>query len=263
VALAGGCRFQLDASTGGAGDLWVLPLCLMLSLVLGLLQVRLRSYLFCSLAVWLVLAQGLIPGLQASGQAVRVVLLFGGFTLALMLHRGVALARRRRVAAATTLATLAYQDALTGLANRRGFLETAAARLKTSQPQGLIALDVDDFKRINDRHGHEVGDRLLQAVGGLLLRLPAQALSGRTGGEEFCVLIPVRSPAELALAAAGVVEAARRLSAQGVGLTLSAGAAQVLPGESLEQALRRADAALGQAKRTGKNRLVLADEAPR
>lgn len=259
VAMAAGCRFQLDVL--GGGELWVLPLCLMLSLVLGLVQVRLRSYVLCSLTVWLVLLPGAAFAPWPAGQALRGVLVVGGFTLALLLHRGVALARRRRVAAAASLAVLAYQDALTGVANRRGFLEVAKEKLQASGPQGLIALDVDDFKRINDRHGHEVGDRLLHAVGRLLQRLPGEALAGRTGGEEFCVLVPAASPAALLAFAGGVLEAARRVSAQGVGLTLSAGAALVQPGEALEQAMRRADTALGDAKRMGKNRVVLAPEA--
>ncbi|WP_295548558.1 GGDEF domain-containing protein [uncultured Pseudacidovorax sp.] len=258
VAIAAGCAFQLDVL--GGSELWVLPLCLMLSLVLGLVQVRLRSYLFCSFAVWSVLLHGLSFGLDPVERALRVVLLVGSFVLALLLHRGVAVARRRRVAAALSLTAMAYQDALTGVPNRRGFVRAASERLGGTEAQGFIALDVDDFKRVNDCHGHEVGDLLLQAVGRLLSRLPPGVVPGRTGGEEFCVLVPAPSHAGLLTYAGAIVEAARRVSVQGVGLTLSAGAARVMPGEALEQAWRRADGALNEAKRTGKNRVVMAPE---
>ncbi|WP_153012949.1 GGDEF domain-containing protein [Pseudacidovorax intermedius] len=259
VAMAAGYRLQLEA--WGGGGIWVLPLCLLLALYLGLMQVRLRSYLLSSIAVWLVLCHGLLMGQLGGSRALLSVLVAGSFGLALVLHRGVSMTRRRRVAVAEELTRLAYQDALTGIANRRGFLAGAKARLEAGGGLGLIALDVDDFKKINDTHGHEVGDRVLEAFGQMLARLPPQALSGRMGGEEFCVLLPAASAQQLLEGAQGLVRRARFIQVRQVGMSVSAGAALVLPGEDLQDALRRADAALSLAKAQGKDRALLDAEA--
>ncbi|MCB1637127.1 MAG: GGDEF domain-containing protein, partial [Xanthomonadales bacterium] len=93
------------------------------------------------------------------------------------------------------LRELAYADALTGLPNRRRFMDAAALEVTRARRQGtplsLLLLDVDHFKRINDELGHPTGDAVLQALGQLLQRLNrANDVAGRIGGEEFAVLLP-------------------------------------------------------------------------
>ena len=151
-------------------------------------------------------------------------------------------------------------DPLTGLFNRRG-AEAAAARERarserTGTPLSVVVFDIDHFKRVNDNHGHAVGDDVLRSV--------AQALSAmarvtdvvaRWGGEEFVALLPggldgARSYAERTRAAVAALD----VPAPGP-LTLSAGIAELGLGEPFEAALARADAYLYEAKRAGRDRI--------
>ncbi len=88
----------------------------------------------------------------------------------------------------------AERDPLTGLLNRRAFTDAVAVRLVDHHPEhthlAVMMLDLDDFKRVNDTHGHSAGDRLLQVVAGLLRdHSPAEAIICRAGGEEFLVAL--------------------------------------------------------------------------
>jgi diguanylate cyclase (GGDEF)-like protein len=184
-----------------------------------------------------------------------------GSGLRVRLHRrnqelGATLARVNR------LATI---DPLTGVANRRSILERVADEVLHAQRSGetfsVAMLDLDRFKSVNDRFGHAVGDKVLAEFA----RAAQSAMRsndplGRVGGEEFLVLMP-GSDAASALAAANRLRAAVaavRWSELGDGLavTTSAGVAQYRAGESLEQLLSRADAALYRAKAQGRDRAV-------
>jgi diguanylate cyclase (GGDEF)-like protein len=108
--------------------------------------------------------------------------------LAAILASGVSRAVRE-----TRLTELAYQDPLTGLANRRRLDQVAAAMIPARSDVVVVSIDVNDLKPVNDRHGHDAGDRLLQAVGHALgavaTSLPG-SLAARTGGDEFCLIVP-------------------------------------------------------------------------
>jgi diguanylate cyclase (GGDEF)-like protein len=150
-------------------------------------------------------------------------------------------------------------DPLTGVANRRGFvaaLNTAhRAAQRTGAVYGLLMIDIDHFKRINDEHGHAAGDAALRRVGQLLAdQGRAGDTVGRLGGEEFCLLLPASD-------GAGAEGLARRICsavADELTLTVSIGVALVDAGrESADEAMQRADAALYRAKSAGRNRVVL------
>ena len=103
----------------------------------------------------------------------------------------------------------AHTDALTGLANRRRFIEIAEAELVRSRrydaPLSLLMLDIDHFKEVNDAHGHRAGDRVLQQLARTCLEVLRNVdVVGRVGGEEFAILLP-----ETALP--GAVDVAERL----------------------------------------------------
>lgn len=164
-------------------------------------------------------------------------------------------------------------DPLTGLGNRR-FLETQAememARAQRSgNPLCLIAIDLDHFKRINDTHGHDIGDQVLQEFSKTALdQLREGDVLCRIGGEEFTVLLPETSE-EQALGVAErlrfAVERAQVLTGETEPLTYTAslGVTRVRPGESgLRNAIRRADDALYQAKEGGRNQVRLVFGAP-
>jgi diguanylate cyclase (GGDEF)-like protein len=168
---------------------------------------------------------------------------------------------------------LAITDHLTGLCNRRHFvtqLEEHLRRARRYHETVVVAfLDVDNFKDLNDRHGHSAGDRALQAVAGAMREWVRETDElARLGGDEFAALLLQADAASarvvLERIRASVSELRLQdLHGQTVTLTLSAGLA-VFPadGSDSEWLLGRADAALYEAKRRGRNRVLLANEVP-
>ncbi|MFP7722220.1 GGDEF domain-containing protein [Lysobacter sp. A3-1-A15] len=158
------------------------------------------------------------------------------------------------------LERLATVDSLTGVGNRRAMqdeLEIAvAASRRTGIPVGLALVDIDHFKRVNDRHGHQAGDAVLAEFADVLRRSVRRAdRVFRFGGEEFLVLVPGTTAKALATVAEqlrATVEA--RISSPGGPVTASIGAAVLVRGETVEAWLSRADSALYRAKAAGRNR---------
>lgn len=158
----------------------------------------------------------------------------------------------------------ASTDELTGIANRRFFLRTAEAEyerfLRYKRPFSVLMVDIDHFKKINDRFGHAVGDEALRLVAKMLSDSKRETdLIGRIGGEEFALLLP-----ETGLSGATDIAVRLRRSCHSVNihtlepvfLTVSIGATQARTGDaSFDDILRRADAALYQAKNAGRDRV--------
>ena len=154
----------------------------------------------------------------------------------------------------------ATHDPLTGALNRRAFAllaeKQAAQAARTGRPLAVLMMDLDHFKRINDTLGHSGGDATLcrfVAVAGDVLR--AEDVLCRFGGEEFVALLPHAEAAQAVAAAERL-----RLAFAATGATVSIGVASLRPGEDLEDLLRRADAALYDAKRAGRDRTHLSEE---
>jgi diguanylate cyclase (GGDEF)-like protein len=172
--------------------------------------------------------------------------------------RNLALAERR-----------AATDPLTGLPNRRavqdGLKRMAAQALRSGRPLAAIGLDLDRFKDVNDRFGHEAGDTVLAHVGALLkTSVRASDLIGRLGGEEFVILAPDTDAAGAATLAENLRAALEREGVPGVDreVTASFGVA-VLPdhAQTADALLRLADRAQYAAKAQGRNRVVVAASA--
>lgn len=164
---------------------------------------------------------------------------------------------------------LATSDVLTGVYNRRGFDDAAERAIRNAQrqrqPLSVVVADIDNFKLINDRHGHTAGDRALRHFAGRLERLVRRGdLIGRIGGEEFALLL-VNTRAQDALE---VVERIRRdIAAMPVDggdrivMTASFGVTGLRPGDiSLAALLLRADRALYRSKLEGRDRVTSADD---
>ena len=150
----------------------------------------------------------------------------------------------------------AHTDALTGVSNRRHILRLGDAALsdrrRQSAPLSLAILDLDHFKSINDGHGHDVGDAVLRAFcAHVSERVRPSHMLGRLGGEEFLLLMPGTSLAEAEV----VLERVRRTLQphEGILYTFSAGMAQAGADEPLPAVIKRADDALYEAKRTGRD----------
>ena len=169
------------------------------------------------------------------------------------------------------LETLSFADALTGVANRRAFDQSLDSEwrrgLRSRQPLSLLLIDIDYFKSFNDTYGHPAGDKCLAAVAAALSGFPRRAGDrvARYGGEEFAALLPltdVLGAMALAKRMRAAVEGLNVPHTAGVGgrVTISVGCATSEPtsGMSAEALIAAADAALYEAKRSGRNRVVSA-----
>jgi diguanylate cyclase len=163
----------------------------------------------------------------------------------------------------------ARTDALTGISNRRAFEDRYSALSEAGVMLSVALCDIDHFKRINDTHGHEVGDRVLKLVAQVLQARCGGAMVARYGGEEFAVLFASATAAT----ASRLVDAARIAVSQSIfkerdtgapigQITFSAGVATAKPGESAHECMLRVDRLLYKAKDGGRNCIGL-DAFPR
>ncbi len=166
---------------------------------------------------------------------------------------------------------LAITDALTRIMNRRGItvslLDAMAQAERYDTPLSVAMGDIDHFKRINEAHGHQAGDKVLTHIAAVLsetLRMPDKV--GRYGGEEFLIIFPHTGLAQARKIAERMRSAVHRskpdINRNKVPVTVSLGVTQFQKGEDLEQLLSRVDKALTQAKSSGRN-LVAALKAAR
>jgi diguanylate cyclase (GGDEF)-like protein len=166
-------------------------------------------------------------------------------------------ARLRQLAA--ELDFKARHDSLTGAFNRRAVIELTEAHLQ-KDAIALIVLDIDHFKRVNDEHGHPAGDAVIvELVARLRSVVPEHAEIGRVGGEEFTVVLPRTDlPAAVALAETMRAHVAATPFAIPVGRTVTAsfGVSHTASGGTFGDAYGRADAALYDSKRRGRNTVV-------
>lgn len=251
LALARSGRFETEALTDGVRRLVVYSQIGDLPLVIGVGQSTADIY-----AQWnsYALTIGLLVALLCVMAA----------ALALYLAREMT----RRNAAETTLTILAATDGLTSLSNRRHFSETIDREWRRAMREGgrlaLVMCDVDLFKSYNDSHGHQAGDKLLQAVGAAMNQCIKRGtdVAARYGGDEFAMLLPAAS-------ADGAVKVAEQVRDRFVDLCdqmgiarshLSIGVASVVPKpeESQSALVVAADQALYRAKELGRNRIEVA-----
>ena len=221
------------------------------------------------------LAVALGPGINAQAyigttyaaisQAVGAVLLIAnGILMLVILLRD----------AMVTMTTQTETDPLSGLLNRRGFEDHAekllASARRTGVPVSIVVADLDHFKSINDQYGHPVGDvvissfsKTLMAAADMGAMTVSGAILGRLGGEEFAALAPGSglNTAQLFAERVRMQFAAEPVIAQAPDKrpTASYGVAQLRPDEGLFDLLRRADAALYEAKKTGRDRICVAE----
>jgi len=173
--------------------------------------------------------------------------------------------RREAERLGADMTQLALTDALTRIPNRRGItaalLDAMAQADRYNTPLSVAMGDIDHFKRINDTHGHEAGDKVLAHLAAIMsesLRMPDKV--GRYGGEEFLIVFPHTTLAQARKIAerirAAVADTSFDLNGKRAQVTLSLGVTQFQRGEDLEQLLVRVDKALYQAKEAGRNQVA-------
>ncbi|MEX2123235.1 MAG: GGDEF domain-containing protein [Woeseia sp.] len=163
------------------------------------------------------------------------------------------------------LAQLARKDPLTGAGNRRALdeklMEACATQLRSNIPSSLVLIDIDNFKEINDEFGHAAGDQILVRLTEIIeLRIRVTDSLYRIGGEEFVVVIEgqTKDKARRMAEQLRTLVEANELAPEG-SVTISLGVAELSPGESPGDWMRRADLALYESKRSGRNQTSLAN----
>lgn len=183
---------------------------------------------------------------------------------AIVFHFGFYHFRYRHFQLEEALTARAATDALTGVMNRRAFLDEAerfiATRRKASRPVALLFVDIDRFKSINEQFGHSAGDKALQNVADTIVQhAPEGALIARMGGEEFVVLVEERPPTPIAGLAQSLRHAISQIARPDGFVTVSIGVAR-MQGEGSEDdlaaLLERADEALFRARQAGRNQVA-------
>lgn len=156
------------------------------------------------------------------------------------------------------LERIAYRDPLTNLLNRREINRVLDIEIDRAQrhkyPLSVLMLDFDHFKSINDNHGHQVGDRVLQASADALLECSRKTdFVGRVGGEEFVILLPITDYATALRLAERYRVTIENIALDDIRFTCSIGVAELQVGEQMEALMARADEALYEAKSCGRN----------
>lgn len=256
IALATAFRIELN-DMGEHGLFWLLPVTITIGLGISLLFSVSRGYLLALACTWAIMLGGqerLVP--DAGDLPLLAILLTAVTLLGFTLNRMFVGAMRTTYALKEDYRRLAETDALTGMANRRALMtQLQAATAHGHRALHFAMLDIDDFKQVNDAHGHDVGDAVLLALAAELNRLDAGCRAGRLGGEEFGLLFEGMGDAQVGELLHRLLDRVCALRVQGVSFAFSAGAARLEAGGDVSDLIKRADQALYTAKREGKGRI--------
>ena len=163
----------------------------------------------------------------------------------------------------------ASHDSMTGLANRDKFLARLSEVKRKSDSGYLLVIDADRFKQINDQYGHDTGDRALLAVGQAISgSIRSTDLGARIGGEEFAVVLEGASRSDALLTAERLRASVERIllataAGEKLKITVSIGGAPFGPHSRTKDVMRAADSQLYEAKRNGRNQVVIVEQASR
>ena len=263
-----GCAFLqvlvagLALNTAGVEQplLWLLPAMVVVPVCAAPLWLT-PGHFFTGTALFYAAAFALLSGGPLTHDVNTVVwtwIVVIGMPSSVVFHFGFYRFRRNHFLLESQLAQLAATDPLTSLQNRRAFVKQAEHRLDTLTGDAQVSaifLDIDNFKSLNDRYGHAVGDHALHQVAQVLMdQTSADDSVSRIGGEEFAVLLRdgLNGALELAERLRGAIAAIERPDGK---LTASFGVAEHRRGESIMVLLDRADEALLRAKYSGRNRV--------
>ena len=232
---------------------------------------RLGAVLSLNLLLFLLCETGVIAHINRTvvigDDAVRLLRFTTILSVVITVSVFLVLSERTARRSETALERLAATDSLTGIPNRMSFINATRREIARTERAGeslaLMVMDIDYFKRINDTHGHPVGDDVLRIVGqGLASLLRSQDLVARVGGEEFAICCSGTEGQSLLELCERIRrhfgESVVRTYRGDVSLTVSIGVAEREPGEPYEALFARADAALYASKRGGRNQVTAA-----
>jgi diguanylate cyclase (GGDEF)-like protein len=229
---------------------------------------RLKRYVWVLLAMWTAVVGLFLWWNLAQQRPETAGTLWRGHGLLWLLGlTGIIFGYRRLRVAHNRIINLLCTDPLTGIANRRIFLESLGLAISFARrhqtPLTIIMADLDDFKFVNDTYGHNAGDQVLQAFAALLKKNSRQEdLAARFGGEEFIMMLPGTCAEDAAVLGERVRRHWQEMTSPDFSLrvTASFGVANYQLGDTVEGFIERADQALYHAKMMGKNQVVVGED---
>jgi diguanylate cyclase (GGDEF)-like protein len=247
---------------------WYTPYFLLVTMVFGTRGGLIVSGIFLGLALYPGIGHFQNPSGHHPTELLMLAQMYVSMALVILLLAVLSSIGRLQARYALAMEVAANTDALTGLSNRRHLMQVVDEEIVRAQRYqrdlALIFFDIDHFKRVNDSHGHEVGDRVLEGLRDLFRAHMRQVDTlGRWGGEEFMVLTPEMNEEQAAALADRLRQVVEEHAfAEGVRLTASFGVSALTAGDSVADLTRRADAALYRAKRGGRNLVATWGEDP-
>ncbi|SDI96917.1 diguanylate cyclase (GGDEF) domain-containing protein [Pseudomonas flavescens] len=253
-------KLQIERMDEAHMHTWAMAVSTLITLCGVVFFVRALDYVCGSTAVWLVMWDANPPLLNLEALPLYAVFVLSALMLGAMTNVSFIHMMRKTYELKESYRHLAETDMLTGVPNRRALMNSLEQALHATDSQRLFfaMLDIDDFKLINDRHGHDVGDAVLVEFARHLEQTRDLHAYGRLGGEEFGLLLASDS---LAAASQAIEALLQRLAAQptqGITLSFSAGLVAVAGQQNVTRLLKSADECLYRAKRAGKHRVVAA-----
>jgi len=259
AAITWGIRLVVEGLPLALRPVWLVLGVSTVLYAVSVLPVRRWSF-FCTMAItWVVLNPFYHTRIEPDQLEGALLLSYAVFLSGLVIYSYLQMRKAKlyNFYLSKVLLEQAYVDALTEIPNRRSFMAQAGRQLRLAPGgQYLAMIDIDNFKRVNDRFGHDVGDEVLKRVALHIKASMASFEFARLGGEEFAIFFQGLDQQGAEQQVAALCQRVREDSSEHP-VTVSIGLARVDQGDSLTTALVRADQALYEAKHSGKDRFVL------
>lgn len=262
ILLATAFRVE-TAAMASQGTFFTTPLAILLSVgFAGVVPLR-RDYTIIAASIWFILLAG--PGRLPAGADLflQYILIVCSIAVGILMNHAVIKNLRRMFQLKEDFRALSDTDPLTGISNRRSLLDHLEASLSRSagNEMHLVMMDLDNFKIINDRFGHDVGDAVLRDFADALKCLPGDVCAGRLGGEEFAVFFSNGTRTAAKFTIDDLQNKIRENASLPTQYSFSAGGATFERHTTIEVILRHADEALYAAKANGKAQTIWHDES--
>lgn len=256
MIISQGCLLRVLIDAVPNPPFFIMPVALTVTLSIAGIFSKTWQFMVATALTWLILGRGnfAYSGIEEENVLVILTTMSGvlfGWIISVMLCA----LRRKNFLVKKELFNLANRDYLTGIDNRRRFMSRMDQIVKglSVREAFFLMIDIDNFKRINDTAGHDVGDKVIADVAATIAELTREHYCGRLGGEEFGVLLLGVSQESVPPMLTGMLGAVRAHSVSGSPISISIGCTAMRSGESVSDITHRADQALYQAKRAGKD----------
>ncbi|MBC3775542.1 GGDEF domain-containing protein [Pseudomonas sp. SWRI99] len=260
LGLTVGVRMVVDGLAPASHSLWLVLAAASMLYSVSVLPLRRWAFFAVQVVIWVILNPFLDTTTQITELRGVLTACYSVFLCALTVYTFVKFreAKLNNYLMSRLLLDQAYNDPLTQIPNRRSFMTHAQQRLQASPREHdhyLMMIDIDNFKKVNDTYGHDIGDEVLMRVAADIKAVMVAFDYARLGGEEFAIYLAGVRREDVERLATELCRLVREQPTRHP-VTISIGIARVNDGDSLNQALVKADAALYESKHTGKDRFT-------